>query len=224
MITLQKAISKSGFCSRRNAEQIIKNKKVKINGTIAELGDKVDLKKDKIKINDKLIKIPSGRIYYIVNKPVGYICTTSDKFAKKKITDLVPKNPKVWPVGRLDKNSRGLVILTNDGELTHKLTHPSFKHEKEYLVQINKNINDNLLNRFKKGIKLKEGLARADRIKKINSIKLSIVLHQGWKRQIRRMIHKCGFKVVDLKRIRIGEIKLKNLKEGSWKRVRNLKY
>lgn len=223
LVYLQKAIAESGLCSRRKAETLIFAGKVMVNGVAAKLGQKVEMDKDKIEINGKRL-VAQSIVYYLLNKPRGYTATTSDRHAKKKIVDLVPKIPKVWPVGRLDKDSRGLIILTNDGELTDKLTHPRYGHEKEYEVEVDKDIDDNFLSKIRRGIRLEEGLARSDRTVKINSRKFLIVLHQGWKRQIRRMAAADGYKVVDLKRVRIGSVKLGDLKEGEYRKILNFKF
>ena len=138
------------------------------------------------------------------------------------MVDLVPAKSKVWPVGRLDKDSSGLIILTNDGELTHRLTHPSFLHEKEYLVTFDKTVKASLLSKLIKGVKLREGLAKVDKLKKINDTKLSLTIHQGWNRQIRRMFKQCGYQVIGLERIRIGKIKLGNLRPGQYIKLSNL--
>ncbi|MFH1456982.1 MAG: pseudouridine synthase, partial [Patescibacteria group bacterium] len=183
---IQKILSRYGISSRRKAEELILAGRIKINNKIAMLGDKADIDIDSIILNNKKLKIKNeNHTYYLVNKPIGYICSVADKYADYLITNLVPKAPKVWPVGRLDKNSTGLMILTNDGELTNKLTHPKFQHEKEYIVEVDKDINKNFINRLKTGIKLKEGIARADNIKIISGKKFNIILHQGWNRQIR---------------------------------------
>ena len=140
LIYLQQFIAQATNLSRRQATQLIKSAQVKINDKIGELGQKIDPAKDKIKLKHKLIKPQQEKIYYLVNKPIGYISTLKDRHAKKKVIDLVPPKPKVWPVGRLDKDSTGLIILTNDGELTYQFTHPSFKHPKEYLITLDKPI------------------------------------------------------------------------------------
>ncbi len=132
---LQKILSRSGIASRRQAEKLILKGQVKINGRLAQLGDRADVSQDKITVNNKIVETRfttfQKPVYYLVNKPIGYICTTQDKHAEKLITSLVPPKPKVWPVGRLDKDSTGLIILTNDGDLTYQLTHPRYEHEKE---------------------------------------------------------------------------------------------
>ncbi|MFC1622616.1 pseudouridine synthase [Patescibacteria group bacterium] len=216
---LQKILSQAGVCSRRKAEELILSGKVKVNNKIASLGDQADLKKDKIQVAGKEISNNQEFVYYILNKPKGYVSSTQDKHADKLVIDLVPQEPKVWPVGRLDKDSIGLIVLTNDGDLTNKLTHPSFQHEKEYEVIVNKPITDEFLEKMQKGIKLNEGIARADKIKKISNKKFNIILHQGWKRQIRRMCETLKFQIVELKRIRIDKIKLDDLAQGDYKLI-----
>ncbi|MBU4360251.1 rRNA pseudouridine synthase [Patescibacteria group bacterium] len=227
---IQKILSQQGIASRRKAEELILNKKVFVNNKIAKLGDKADVNIDKIAINNYQLSVNKNKnnfIYYILNKPVNFICTVSDKHAKKLVTNLVPKYPKVWPVGRLDKNSTGLIILTNDGELTNKLTHPSFKHKKEYEVAVDKNITDKFLQEMKKGVKLEEGIAKADEIFVGTSHgafnnKFNIILHQGWKRQIRRMCKELNYKVLELKRVRIEKIKLGDLKIGKYRQIKQI--
>ncbi|OGG87618.1 hypothetical protein A3B87_00685 [Candidatus Kuenenbacteria bacterium RIFCSPHIGHO2_02_FULL_39_13] len=218
-IYLQQFLSTAGLASRRAATDLIKQGRVKVNHKPAELGIKIDPKKDRIEYQGKIIKAPEEKVYYLVNKPIGCTSTVKDRHALKKVVDLVPKVPKVWPVGRLDKDSHGLIILTNDGDLTNKLTHPKFKHEKEYIITINKAVTQDLLSKLSKGVKLEEGLARADKINKLDENKLSITLHQGWKRQIRRMLGKCGYRVIDLQRIRVDKIKLGNLRIGLYAKV-----
>ena len=232
---LQKILSRYGVASRRKAEELILNNKVKVNGKISKLGDKADILKDKVLVNNKPISIKEDFVYYILNKPKGYVCSTKDKYSKNLITDLVPKIPKVWPVGRLDKDTTGIILLTNDGELTNKLTHPSFKHEKEYIVKVNRDITDSFLEKMKKGVRLEEGIAKADKIhpvkssetnfskrkiisqgKKISDNTFSLILHQGWKRQIRRMCGELNYSVLDLKRTRVQKIKLGDLKIGKY--------
>src|SRR3989338_2466610 len=218
-IYLQQFLSTAGLAPRRAATDLIKQGRVKVNHKPAELGIKIDPKKDRIEYQGKIIKAPEEKVYYLVNKPIGCTSTVKDRHALKKVVDLVPKVPKVWPVGRLDKDSHGLIILTNDGDLTNKLTHPKFKHEKEYIITINKAVTQDLLSKLSKGVKLEEGLARADKINKLDENKLSITLHQGWKRQIRRMLGKCGYRVIDLQRIRVDKIKLGNLRIGLYAKV-----
>lgn len=221
-IYLQQFLSQSGVASRRQATQYIKSGKLKVNGRLGQLGQKVDPSKDKIKFNNKLVKFHEATIYYLLNKPVGYVSTLKDSHASHKVVDLVPKVPKVWPVGRLDKDSHGLLILTNDGELTHKLTHPSFGHDKEYIATLDKSLDSSALSSLSKGVRLKEGIAKVDKIKKLTQNQISLTIHQGWQRQIRRMFEVLGYQVVDLQRVRIGQIKLGSLPPGQFKKLSKL--
>ena len=221
IINLTQAIARSGRCSRRKAEGLIRAGQVKVNGQAAVLGAKIDPAEDQITVAGQPLGSAGKKVYYLVNKPIGYVCTVSDVHASKRVVDLVPKIPKVWPVGRLDKDSRGLIILTNDGDLTYRLTHPKFEHEKEYLVTLDKEIMSALLLGLKRGIKLEEGIAKVDNIKKISPIKISLVIHQGWKRQIRRMVQACGYKVADLIRIRIGKTKLGDIRNGEYREMKS---
>lgn len=240
-VRINKFLARSEFGSRRSVENIIKIGKVKINNKIAILSDKVDANRDIVEVDGKTIKPKTEFVYYAVNKPVGYTSSVRDVYAEKLVTDLVPKEPKVYPIGRLDKDSRGLIILTNDGDLTNNLTHPKFEHEKEYEVKIKFQIPRTKLQtnskfqipnfkttiqKLKTGVKLSEGIAKADKIDIMdideinNDAVIRIILHQGWKRQIRRMCEKIGLIVFDLKRIRIGKLKLDNLEDGKYRVVK----
>ena len=192
-IRLNKFLSKNSLVSRRTADRLIMQGKISVNGKgIKELGIKIDPEKDIVFINGKKVEIQDEKVYYILNKPIGYLTTSNDPKGRKKVTDLVPRYPKVYPVGRLDYDSSGLLLLTNDGELTYKLTHPKFNKSKEYEVKVKnqkskiKNV-ESLRDIFLMGIKLKEGVAKADDIKildkKGDKVTFTIVLHQGWNRQ-----------------------------------------
>jgi pseudouridine synthase len=212
---LQKYIAEAGLCSRRKAQELIQAGQVRFNGKIAQLGDRAG-SKDKVEVRGKSLKIEKKR-YLKLNKPIGFTCSNKKFSGEKNVFDLVETKEKLFVAGRLDKNSRGLVVLTNDGEWANKLTHPSFGHEKEYEVEINKNIPEKLLKEkfVKKGVVLynKEKVF-AKNIQKISSGKYRLVLTQGKKRQIRRMFQDLKAEVVDLKRIRINNIELGDLKEG----------
>lgn len=229
-IRINKFLSSSGITSRRNADKLLKMGLVSINDQIIKTpGIKVDPDLDTVRVGKKTIKPKTNikKVYYILNKPVGYVCTTKDKFNKKLITHLTPKNPRVYPVGRLDKDSEGLIILTNDGDFTQKITHPSFNHEKEYVVTVspkNKQHNpQSIIDIIQKGIRLEEGIAKFDKIKLINAknntYTFSVILHQGWNRQIRRMFTSIGYEVSNLKRIRINKLKLENLSSGKYRKI-----
>ncbi len=219
-IYLQQFLSQAGVASRRQAIELIKSGKIKVNNKKAQIGVKIDPDNDEVKVNDKLIKPIKSLVYYMVNKPVGYTCTLSDRYAQYKVIDLVPPTPKVWPVGRLDKDSHGLILLTNDGDFTNKITHPKFEHSKQYIAVLSKDIHDDLLSQLKQGVKLKEGLAKVDQVKQLTSNKILITIHQGWNRQLRRMLGAFNYKIIDLIRIQVGKWQLGNLKEGKYKQIK----
>lgn len=227
-IRLQKYLSQSGVASRRDAEVLIQKGLVKINGQKAKLGDKVDPSFDAITVRDRQIKTTAAehKIYLILNKPAGYVCTRSDSHAEKTIYDLLPIQYKktVWPVGRLDKDSCGLLILTNDGELTQKLTHPAFEHEKEYLVRINKPLDRRGSKKLASGLTVDGERFAPCRITAHHgsSCQFNIILHEGKKRQIRRMFQAVDRQVLFLERIREGNLTLANLPQGKYKVLKSL--
>ncbi len=158
-------------------------------------------------------------MYYVVNKPIGYVCSSRDSHNDLLVTSLVPAKPRVVSVGRLDKDSSGLVILTNDGELVHHLTHPKFMTEKVYEVDLMRSVTGELVRRLKKGIPLEEGIAAVDRVEQLGPSRLRISNHQGWKRQIRRMIGGCDNAVVALRRIAEGKVRLGTLALGESRKL-----
>jgi len=221
-IVLQKYIAQSGKYSRREAEELIRKGSVTVNGRKAELGMRVE-EGDLVEVKKRKLDLAEERIYIKLNKPVGFTSTSKDFKGEKNIFDLVRVKEKLIIAGRLDKNSRGLILLTNDGELVQKITHPSFEHEKEYIITITEpEIFDNelprILSSFKKGIDIGEddGVVRVRDIKYLGANKFAIVLTQGKKRQLRRMFYEMGYQVSDLLRVRIGNLKLNDLPEGRW--------
>ena len=224
-IRINKFIAQSGIASRRASDELIKKGQIFLNGNkVTELGTKVDPEKDKISVGDKTISF-SKKVYYIVNKPVGYTSTVEDKFAKKLVVDLAPKDIPVFPVGRLDKNSQGLMILTNDGELANRVSHPKYEHEKEYEVicELHSQKINAIIRKFEQGFSVEFERFRPVKVKNIHLrgkiLKLNMVLKEGKKRQIRRMCKAVEWKVLDLRRIRIGKILLGQLKSGSCKKI-----
>jgi len=220
--------------SRRKADEAIADGQISVNDqTILELGIKIDPEKDIVKINGRNITLNTKVVYYAVYKPNGVISTANDEKGRRNITDLVPHSPRVYPVGRLDAYSEGLMILTNDGELTQKLTHPSFEHEKEYEVTTHISGDDlrhnaNPISFIKKsfldGLEIEGKLMKADKVfikENLKSFTLDIVLHTGYNRQIRKMCAQIGLAVSKIKRIRIGKLKLYSLelKPGEYKQI-----
>lgn len=216
---LQKFISNAGYCSRRQAEKLISDGKVSVNGQIiTRLGTKVDPEKDRIEIENTPLSIEKNHVYILLNKPRGYVTSCSHP-GKKTVLELLNIDQRVYPVGRLDKDSRGLLLLTNDGRLHLQLTHPSFDHEKEYVVTVADPISQASLNTLEKGVRIMGSQTRPARIDRISSTKFKIVLKEGRKRQIRRMVQQVGNRVTDLKRVRMANVHLGKLPEGKWRHL-----
>ncbi len=216
---LQKYLSEAGICSRRKGEEYIKAGLVRVNSRIVtELGTKVDPEKDRVEFDGKIIALTSEPIYIALNKPKG--CVTSCSHPGEKIVlDLIDIPQRIYPIGRLDKDSTGLLILTNDGTLHHRLSHPSFDHEKEYDVTVSRPITDGSLRNIAKGLPMMGTKTRPAEIQRISSRRFRIVLKEGRNRQIRRMVRKVGSHVIRLKRIRVSKIKLGRLAEGNWRNL-----
>ncbi len=219
---LQKLIAESGYCSRRAAEDLIRRGQVKINGELAKPGDMAD-DNDAVKVRGQIIGAPREKVYIKMNKPIGYTCTNRQFKGEKNIFELAESLPSgVFTVGRLDKNSRGLLLLSNDGDLTLKLTHPRLAHEKVYEVKVRSDISDLSAQKAKaafiKGIpfNLDEGVAKAKRVEYLGSGFFKIVLCEGKKRQIRRMFDWTDLRVIDLKRVSFAGLELGSLPEGKW--------
>jgi 23S rRNA pseudouridine2605 synthase/23S rRNA pseudouridine2604 synthase len=216
---LQKYLSEAGVCSRRKGEEYIKAGLVRVNSRIVtELGTKVDPEKDCVEFDGKIIALTSEPIYIALNKPKGYVTSCSHP-GEKIVLDLVDIPQRIYPIGRLDKDSTGLLILTNDGTLHHRLSHPSFDHEKEYDVTVSRPITDGSLRNIAKGLPMMGTKTRPTEIQRISSRRFRIVLKEGRNRQIRRMVRKVGNHVIRLKRIRISKIKLGSLAEGNWRNL-----
>lgn len=203
---LNKFLAQSGVASRRGADKIIAEGRVKINGIVAKLGDQVGAR-DKVFIDEKPIGRSEEKQYFAVYKPVGYISTVSDEFGRKNVLQLVKSKNRLYPEGRLDIDSEGLMILTNDGDLTLKLTHPRFHLEKEYEVTCDREINVKKIN------------TGANKIIWYRKNEMRIVMYEGKKRQIRKMCWLAGLRVIKLKRIRIGKLFLGNLNPGEYKEL-----
>lgn len=216
-IRLNKYLSDAGFCSRREGDRLIEAGRVLVNGKIAVMGQKVTLN-DKVEVEDKAVIREEERILIALNKPVGIECT-SDRSNKDNIIDFVKYPKRIYPIGRLDKNSQGLILLTNDGELVNNILKASNYHEKEYIVTVDKQITDEFIKKMSDGVEILDTVTRPCIVEKINTNTFSIVLTQGLNRQIRRMCEALGYKVQKLKRIRIMNIKLGNLKKGTYRDV-----
>ena len=225
--TLLKALTEAGLGSRRKMTDAIKNGKVSVNGTIAEnFRQPVNIESDRILFDGRPVKLKAEQIVYLMlNKPDGLLCTTSDDRGRRTILDILPemyRHLRLYPVGRLDLDSTGLLILTNDGALTYQLTHPKFEHEKEYLVQIEGALQAKERQNLERGVRLDDGMTAPALIKEVRSTppyNYSLTIHEGKKRQIRRMFAHLGYRVLALKRIRMGSLTLGNLKEGQTRQL-----
>ncbi len=219
LIKLNKYLANSGVASRRTVKELIKNGEVIVNGDkIFEAAFKINPEKDEIKVLGKKIEKNSNISYIILNKPLEVVSTTSDEKGRTTVTDLVNSKIKLYPVGRLDADSIGLILLTNDGELTHKLTHPKFHIPKTYQVMVHGKVKETQLKKLRNGIKLKEGMTLPATVEILEEFKfttkLKFIIHEGRNRQIRRMCGVVNLEVLELKRVGLGPIKLGDLEEG----------
>lgn len=216
---INKYLAHSGVCSRRQADELISQGRVSINeDVVKELGVKVS-PEDIIKLDGKEVKLSKKFEYFLLNKPIGYVSTVKDPHAEKTVLDLVKSEERLYPVGRLDKDSRGIIIITNDGDLTYKLTHPKKDIFKTYEVILDKKPKEVDLKTLIRGIPMDGYLTKRAKIKKMSDYKYQISISEGKNRQIRRMFNYIGCKVVDLKRISIGKIKDNYLPEGKFRKL-----
>jgi pseudouridine synthase len=217
LMRLQKFLSKAGVCSRRTGEEYIKAGLIRVNSTVVtELGTKIDPINDRVEFKGKVVIPKDDLLYLALNKPKGYVTSCSQP-GEKIVLDLIDIPQRVYPIGRLDKDSTGLLILTNDGDLHHRLLHPSFDHEKEYDVTVSKPITDGALSNIANGMPMMGTKTRPAKITRISSRRFRIVLKEGKNRQIRRMVRKVGNHVTRLNRLRISKIRLNGLEEGAWR-------
>lgn len=208
-IRINKYFTTIGFCSRRKADKLIEAGYVTVNGKRPEMGQKIDPLKDKVRVNGKLVGQEEEKpVYLVFNKPVGIVCTTDTHVEKDNIIDYINYPSRIFPIGRLDKPSEGLIFLTNDGEIVNKILRARNHHEKEYIVTVDRVISEDFINRMKSGIPILDTVTRECEVEKITDYMFRIVLTQGLNRQIRRMCEYLGYDVLTLKRIRIMNITL----------------
>ena len=216
-VRLNKFISETGYCSRREADKLIEDGRVTIDGLKAVMGMKVNIDAN-VKVDGKPLKKEEKLVYIALNKPVGITCTTEKK-VKGNIVDFVNHEKRIFPIGRLDKDSQGLILLTNDGDIVNKILRAGNNHEKEYIVTVNKPINDEFVKKMSNGIRILGQVTKKCYVKKEGNNTFRIILTQGLNRQIRRMCESLGYEVVKLKRIRIMNINLSDLKIGKWREL-----
>ncbi len=215
-IRINKYLSEAGYCSRREADKLIEKKRVKINGKVPLVGTKVQ-KGDKVTVDNKEVGLKKEKFVYLVfNKPKGIVCTTDTKREKNNIIDFISYPKRIFPIGRLDKPSEGLIFLTSDGDIVNKILRTSNHHEKEYIVTVNKNISNDFIKKMGQGVPILGTVTNKCQVEKINSKRFKIVLTQGLNRQIRRMCEYLNFEVKQLKRVRIMNIHL-DIKPGEWR-------
>jgi len=219
LVRLNKYLAQQGVASRRESDRLIAEGLISVNGEIIkEMGVKVDPEKDKVTVNKKVVERQQKLVYIALNKPAGYVTSVKPtQLEPKVVLDLVDLNERIFPVGRLDKDTTGLLILTNDGTLTYKLTHPSSECEKEYEVTVDGEIRKGQMDKLRAGVKLWGEKTKETQVKKVGADRMRIVLKEGKNRQIRRICQKVGLPVVTLKRIRIKELLLGDLPEGKWR-------
>ncbi len=221
---LQKIIAKAGIASRRKAEELIEEGRVFLNGEVAKLGDKADPEKDIIKVDGEVVKPLKKKVYILLYKPLGYVTTKSDEKHRPTVMDLLQREEKkaLFPVGRLDINTEGLLLITNDGEFANLITNPKTKVEKTYLVKVRGVPDKKAIERLLNGVIVENRKLKAKRITLLghkSNAWLKVVLTEGKKNQIRRMFEKVGHPVVKLKRVKIGNLEIGNLKPGEYRRL-----
>jgi 23S rRNA pseudouridine2605 synthase len=219
---LQKVLARTGWGSRRECEILIEDGRVKVNDEVAVLGRRVKTATDKVEVDGVTIGVAPGLVYYLLNKPVDVITTARDTHGRQTVIELVPLEPRVFPVGRLDAETEGLLILTNDGELGHRLTHPSFGIEKEYLAHVDcssNGVSESALKKLRDGIELDDGMTSPAEVGQLQPGVLRIVIHEGRNRQIRRMCDAVGHPVERLVRVRVGPLIDRTLAPGKWRHL-----
>ena len=216
---INKYLSEAGFCSRRAADKLLEQGKITINGKVPELGTKVELG-DEVRVEGKIVKNGQEELVYIAfHKPVGVVCTTDQKREKDNIIDYIGYPTRIFPIGRLDKPSEGLIFLTNDGDIVNKILRAKNQHEKEYLVTVDKLIDDTFIRDMSKGVPILETVTNPCFVEQTGRRQFRIILTQGLNRQIRRMCEYLGYQVSKLQRVRIMNMHL-DMPEGTWRDFR----
>jgi 23S rRNA pseudouridine2605 synthase len=216
---LQKVLARAGIASRRGAEELIAAGRVRVNGAPAQLGQRVDAERDRIEVDGALVGVREGLVHYLLNKPAGVVTTASDPQGRATVVSLVPGEPRVFPVGRLDADTEGLLLLTNDGDLTHRLTHPSFGVEKEYVAEVSGRPSRAAVRALREGVELDDGRTAPAQVALVEPNVLRITIHEGRNRQVRRMCEAIGHPVVRLVRTRIGPLTDRRLRPGRWREL-----
>jgi len=218
-VRLNKYLANLGIASRRDIKIFLKQQTVTVNGQrVKESGFRIDPKKDDIRLNGEKIKQPE-LVYFLLNKPKGIVSTTSDEYGRKSVTSLISAKERIYPVGRLDKDTTGLLLLTNDGELTNHLTHPRFHVDKVYRLKITGIVSKEQLHALRNGVLLDDGITAPAQVTVLSNNLLEMKIHEGRNRQIRRMCETVGIKLLELERIKFGPLSLKNLPMGKFREL-----
>ncbi len=216
---LQKVLAATGWGSRRTCEELIAEGRVTVNGVVAELGRRVDADHDLIAVDGAPVGVKPGLVYYLLNKPAGVVTTAKDTHDRRTVVELVPSDPRVFPVGRLDRDTEGLLLLTNDGELAHRVTHPSHGVDKEYLVHVQGRVSQGTLRTLRDGVELDDGITAPAEASQPSPGVLRLTIHEGRNRQVRRMCDAVGHPVLRLVRTRIGPLVDRSLRPGDWREL-----
>ncbi|MDQ6909553.1 MAG: rRNA pseudouridine synthase [Actinomycetota bacterium] len=216
---LQKVLAAAGFGSRRVCEDLIAAGRVTVDGEVAILGRRVDLETARVAVDGIPVSVRPGLVYYLLNKPVGVVATASDPQGRPTVVELVPDAPRVFSVGRLDTDTEGLLLLTNDGDLAHRLSHPSFGIEKEYLAEVEGRVTPGEVRRLREGVVLDDGRTAPAKVSVVAPRGLRLAIHEGRNRQVRRMCAAVGHPVVRLVRTRIGPLADRRLAPGEWRQL-----
>jgi 23S rRNA pseudouridine2605 synthase len=217
---LQKVLAARGVASRRAVEALIADGRVTVNGAVVALGARVDREQDVIEVDGVLVSVRSGLVHYLLNKPAGVVSTARDPYGRPTVVQLVPVEPRVFPVGRLDADTEGLLLLTNDGELAHRLSHPRFGIEKEYLAHVDGPLTAGDLRRLREGVDLEDGRTAPARASQPQPGLVRLTIHEGRNRQVRRMLAAVGHPVLRLVRVRFGPLADRRLALGEWRVLR----
>ncbi len=214
---LQKVLARVGFGSRRACEELIEDGRVTVDGEVAGLGRRIDPATAVVEVDGVPMGVAPDLVHWLLHKPAGVVTTASDPQGRRTVLDLVPDEPRVFPVGRLDYETEGLLLLTNDGALTHRLTHPSHGVEKEYLVEVDRLPSRGDLRRLREGVELDDGMTAPARVSSLDDRTLRLVIHEGRNRQVRRMLEAVDRRVLRLVRVRIGPLTDRSLAPGAWR-------
>ena len=218
---LQKVLARVGLGSRRICDDLIAEGRVTVNGDVAELGRRVDPERDRVVVDGVPIGVRPGLVHYLLNKPAGVVTTASDPQRRPTVVELVPAEPRVFPVGRLDLDTEGLLLLTNDGDLANRIAHPSHGVPKEYLAEVEREPSRGALRRLREGVELTDGITAPAQASLVAPTLVRLIIHEGRNRQVRRMLEAVGHPVVRLIRTRIGPIADQRLAPGRWRPLTN---